>query len=182
MMYAVHCRNNSHELYDMTTDSVQMKNLHPNAPHEPGHKNAFDSGTTTLSGFAIKKLLTRIDALLLVLKSCQAETCKQPWAALHQDGAVKALKDAMSSDYDDMYNNYYNNYRVKFTKCYKDGTIDKSAEGPQWPIDETHIVGINGTMGMNETVEAEGNYTNVGDDDETYSLGWENEGWWDDWE
>ncbi|KAF2108786.1 alkaline-phosphatase-like protein [Lophiotrema nucula] len=172
LMYAVQCVNNSHELYDMVTDSGQMRNLHPTAPHEANHKNAYNSGNTKLSGFDIKSLLPRIDALLLVLKSCKGNTCTQPWKELHQDGTVKNLRDAMDATYDEYYNNLHDKFKVRFNKCYNNATIDISAEGPQWQGNGQAVMG---SVGVNDT-------SNPVDEDETFTLGWENEGYYDDWE
>lgn len=43
------------------------------------------------------QLVNRLDALLVVLKSCRAETCRDPWSVLHpNDDSVKTLKDALN--------------------------------------------------------------------------------------
>jgi N-acetylglucosamine-6-sulfatase len=129
IMYAVHCRNNSRELYNMKKDPVQMHNLHPKAPHQKGHKNAFHAGEDHIAGYKIKRLLSRIDALLLVLKSCKAEACASPWKELHPNGKVHSLKQAMHHGFDGYYHGLP---KVHFRKCYKNGKIDLWAEGPQW--------------------------------------------------
>ncbi|KAF2741563.1 sulfatase [Polyplosphaeria fusca] len=169
--YTVHCTNNSHELYDMQHDAAQMHNLHPSAPLELGPKNAFHAGTTEIAGYATARLLPRLDALLLVLKSCKAESCVQPWRELHGDGGVGNLREAMGAEWDGMYEGLYNSSRVGFTRCYKDGTIDLAAEGPMWRGGgRGEMVGRNQTQGTMEEEEEGG------------KLGWEGEGYWDDWE
>ncbi|KAH8806191.1 arylsulfatase [Xylogone sp. PMI_703] len=103
IMYAVQCHNNSHELYNMNKDPVQMHNLHPTAPVEPGQKNAYDSGEKKLAGYDIKRVLPRLDALFLVLKSCKRSSCSKPWQHLHPEGDVNNLRDAMAKQFDDKY-------------------------------------------------------------------------------
>ncbi|KAF2794585.1 alkaline phosphatase-like protein [Melanomma pulvis-pyrius CBS 109.77] len=185
--YTVHCHNNSHELYNLANDRVELRNLHPTAPAPAGGKNAFDSGDTELAGFPIPKLLKRIDAALLVLKSCQGNSipCNKPWAQLHPNANVNNLRDAMNNRWDENYDNWYSKYKVRFTKCYKNGKIDIGAEGPQWttngPTDGGHAtVLFNDSTNPDDWstpsdgIEADENWV-VGDDGEE-------EGWWDDWE
>ena len=168
IMYAVHCSNNTHELYDMQADSVQMRNLHPTAPAEEGQSNPYDSGMKQLAGYDIPRILTRIDALLLVLKSCKASVCAEPWKALHPDGSVKNLRDAMAATYDQKYMDIP---RVRYNRCFTNGTIDLKAEGPQWGSNVPNDAGPDDQ-----------------DDMQTFLVpsndpldGWEN-GYWDDWE
>lgn len=170
--YTVHCEANAHELYDMAADVVQMHNLHPSAPAPAGGKNAFDAGQTQLAGYPIKKLLPRLDALLLVLKSCTGNACAQPWHELHQGGQVKNVKDAMDTTWDRKYEELYAKYKVRFNRCFKNGTIDIEAEGPQWKGD--------GRVDAGPPVLMVGNGTEV---DESWEQSHDvDEGWWDDWE
>lgn len=62
----------------------------------------------------LKQILPRLDALMLVLKSCNEDSCRYPWHQLHPDGRVKNLVDALDSSYDDFYSNQP---RVSFSKC-----------------------------------------------------------------
>jgi hypothetical protein len=128
-MYAVQWLNNSKELYDMVTDPVQMNNLHPDAPSNPGVLNSFDSDNTKHLGFLIPQLLWRLDMLLLVLKSCKAKDCRHLWQHLHPKAQVKNLKEAMHNRFDDLYRGLP---RVHHNRCFKDGVISLHAEGPQW--------------------------------------------------
>ncbi|KAI9369166.1 Six-hairpin glycosidase-like protein [Aspergillus egyptiacus] len=105
LFYAVWC-NNDHELYDLNTDPYAMKNIYP----------------STASTF-----LDRLDALLLVLKSCQGSTCIKPWDELHPDGAVNTLSDALRSEYDEFYAGLP---KVAFDVCEAGYII--ASEGPQW--------------------------------------------------
>ena len=130
IMYAIQCHKNAHELYNMHKDAVQMRNLHPTAPHEKHHKkNAFHAGEDHIAGYKIKRLLPRIDALLLVLKSCKGAECAHPWKQLHRNGKVHNLKQAMHHTYDSYYQGLP---KVHFRKCHKNGEINLHDEGPQW--------------------------------------------------
>ena len=91
-------------LSSFKTDPYQMKNLYNtdgkilNAPK--------------------KKLEHRLDALLLVLKTCKGKTCRQPWEALHPAGDVKTLVEALDAKFDDFYKNQH---KVSFKKNHKCG-------------------------------------------------------------
>ncbi|BCS21427.1 sulfatase family protein [Aspergillus puulaauensis] len=69
----------------------------------------------------------RLDALLLVLKSCAGSTCIKPWDELHPDGSVQSLVDALDPQYDEFYAGLP---RVAYSIC-EDGYLI-AAEGPQW--------------------------------------------------
>ncbi|KAL3456688.1 Six-hairpin glycosidase-like protein [Aspergillus heterothallicus] len=105
LFYAVWC-NNDHELYDLNTDPYEMNNIYASAP---------------------QKLLNRLDALLLVLKSCTGSTCIKPWTELHPDASVESLSDALNPKYDSYYKSLP---KVSYSVC-EDGYI-VAAEGPQW--------------------------------------------------
>lgn len=45
-------------------------------------------------------LVTRLDALLLVLKTCIGTPCKVPWASIFPNGEVQSLGDALNTAYD----------------------------------------------------------------------------------
>ncbi|KAJ8111105.1 hypothetical protein ONZ43_g5703 [Nemania bipapillata] len=115
--YQVWCHN-EHELYDLNTDPGQMVNLlHPDEP-----------STRTLLGLPLQKVTRRLDSLLFVLKSCRGQTCTNPWRALHPEGNVESLKDALSPRFDTFYETAAGN--IRFEKC-EAGYIVES-EGPQF--------------------------------------------------
>lgn len=118
--YSVWCTN-QHELYDMTSDSQQMNNLYTPYSYKPNEPPG--SGTN----WPINRLESRLDALLLVLKGCKAKTCLQPWTALHPEGNVTSLPDAMNPIYDQFYEQKQN--RVSYNWC--DLGYIVAAEGPQ---------------------------------------------------
>lgn len=164
-----------------------MKNLHPEAPAPRGGKNAFHSGETTLAGFPIRKLLKRIDAALLVLKSCKgtAIPCHKPWGQLHRNGNVHSLKDAMQNQYDTKYDRLNEKYKVGFDKCFKNGKIDVGAEGPQW-TENGPVAGNSAMVFFNNSTDPDQWWTptNGTDIDESWFVGkdGEQDGYWDDWE
>ncbi|KAK4241186.1 alkaline-phosphatase-like protein [Achaetomium macrosporum] len=118
--YAVWC-SNEHEFYDLTTDPYQLSNL----------LDASATPPTTLLGVPFEKFTARLDALLLVLKSCKGQTCVQPWQALHPAGNVQNLQDALSSRFDAFYEDQQK--KVSFDRCELGYLVD--AEGPQFEKD-----------------------------------------------
>lgn len=77
------------------------------------------------------KVVSRLDALLLVLKSCKGQVCQEPWKQVHPDGDVWMLKDALRAEYDHFYE--VEQTKVQFNHC--DNGYFIEAEGPMW---ETH--------------------------------------------
>lgn len=96
-----------------------MRNLYPTGSEKPGDMRG-------LLGRDLSKLVTRLDALLLVLKSCQGVTCIQPWEALQPNAQVHNLQDALEERHDMLYDSLP---RVSFDWC-DDGYL-LEAEGPQ---------------------------------------------------
>ncbi|RMZ82620.1 hypothetical protein DV738_g1698, partial [Chaetothyriales sp. CBS 135597] len=72
-------------------------------------------------------VVARLDSLLLVLKSCKASACTDPWRVLHPDGRVHDLHDALAPEFDHFYDSEQE--RVAFSRCELGYIID--AEGPQ---------------------------------------------------
>lgn len=101
------------------TDPFQLNNIYPTS----------NSANLKLLGRPISQLTSRLDTLLLVLKSCKGDTCIDPWNVLHPDGSVKNLQDAVSVTYDSL---YHEQPKVGFNRC-EDGYII-GAEGPQSPL------------------------------------------------
>ncbi|ORE04925.1 arylsulfatase [Rhizopus microsporus var. microsporus] len=92
-MYSVWCTG-EHELYDLKKDPYEMHNLYTSASTQ---------------------LTNRLDALLVVLKSCRAQSCRDPWRILHPDDhSVKTLKDALHHKYDAHYTQFR---KVKLEEC-----------------------------------------------------------------
>ncbi|CAG8089156.1 unnamed protein product [Penicillium olsonii] len=121
LYYSVWC-NNEHELYDLSTDPYQVNNLYPNSPIE-------SSDSPQILGRNLNQAINRLDALLMVLKSCQGKTCIQPWDVLQPVDNVSTLRDALVEEYDDF---YAAQPQVSFDWCGEGYIID--AEGPQDPL------------------------------------------------
>jgi hypothetical protein len=82
----------------------------------------------TVTGHLLSKIVPRLDALLFVLKSCKSSTCQKPWQALHPDGDVVTLEDALASRFDRFYE--AEQQRVEYSFCSNGYLIE--AEGPMW--------------------------------------------------
>lgn len=88
------------------------------------HTGSLDTYQVADRPFA--EVVSRLDALMMVLKSCKTEDCRSPWRVLHPQGDVHSLVDALSPHLDDFYRQQP---KVAFTSC-ELGYI-KEAEGPQ---------------------------------------------------
>ncbi|THV88116.1 Arylsulphatase, partial [Aureobasidium pullulans] len=115
LYYQIWCTN-EHELYDMSKDPGQMKNLLLD-----------DSRVDVVAGHSIERVVERLDALLMVQKSCTGEVCREPWRSLHPDGKVMTLEDAMASRYDKFYEKQV---KVEWDFCHN-GYVPE-AEGPMF--------------------------------------------------
>lgn len=76
-------------------------------------------------GHKMHKVVARLDALTMVLKSCTADTCRYPWRSIHPQGDVNSLNEALDSKFDELYNKQP---KVSYSKC-ELGYI-KESEGP----------------------------------------------------
>lgn len=93
------------EFYDMNTDIVQMNNrLGSNAK----------GGLSEYYGRPWKEVIDRLDALLMVTKSCKQDSCRDPWGVLFPTGQVTDLETAMRPEYDTFFSNQP---RVTFSAC-----------------------------------------------------------------
>ncbi|OCK87597.1 arylsulfatase [Cenococcum geophilum 1.58] len=125
LYYSIWC-NNEHELYDLARDPYQMRNIFPS-----NHFNSTQTSKSKLLGHPLSAVISRLDTLLFVLKSCKAAECVRPWETLHPQGNVQNLRDALSPKYDYFYE--VEQRRVAYTRCEPGYIID--AEGPQFPVD-----------------------------------------------
>lgn len=95
----------------------------------------------TLASRSFEHLTMRLDALLMVLKSCKGDTCRKPWSVLHPDGDVKSLKDALQDRFDAFYERQP---KVAFSSCVMGHIV--SEEGPQevqaWREDQWNIMDV----------------------------------------
>lgn len=88
-------------------------------------------------GVPVKKMVSRLDSLLFVLKSCKGETCINPWEALHPGGDVRGLGDALLPRWDRFYEDQRER-RIQFDRCEMGFILD--AEGPQFEDEEREKV------------------------------------------
>ena len=102
----------------MSWDPYQLTNLHPNAPTEGNKKNAYGSGMKTLLGRSVEQVIHRLDALVLVLKTCTGDQCRFPWNQLHPDNSVQNLSAALHERYDQFYRDSYSIAKVGWQECY----------------------------------------------------------------
>ncbi|KAM6522979.1 hypothetical protein FALCPG4_012586 [Fusarium falciforme] len=131
LYYAVHCTN-EHELYDMTVDPYQINNLLPSDKDSTGMPiSSYADSDVKINKKPLLSIVSRLDSLMMVMKSCKGETCIRPWKVLHPDGNVKSLKDAMNKKYDDFYLRSMEKNSVSFSMCMPGYVVN--AEGPQSP-------------------------------------------------
>ncbi|GAD92379.1 hypothetical protein AN8341.2 [Paecilomyces variotii No. 5] len=121
LYYSVWC-SNEHQLYDLRSDPYELHNLYPTGRIE-------DSDEHSILGYPLSRVIPRLDALLLVLKSCKGSTCVKPWNVLHPDGDVQNLDNALNSKYNAFYDDQA---KVSYSRCEAGYIID--AEGPQTPL------------------------------------------------
>ncbi|KAK0388593.1 hypothetical protein NLU13_4836 [Sarocladium strictum] len=114
LYYSVWCTN-ERELYDMKNDPGQLNNL-----------LSSESNSANINDHTLRSLVPRLDALMMVLKSCRGEACVKPWQSLHPSGTVNSLSEALHESYDTF---YVTQPKVSFTSCELGYLVE--AEGPQ---------------------------------------------------
>ncbi|KAK3686952.1 hypothetical protein LTR37_019306 [Vermiconidia calcicola] len=161
-LYTVWC-SGEHELYDMKVDPFQLNNLYNtdwsaramlrrgygedlinysiplahtvSSSNASIHEEESDTGRYD-AGPTLSQLLPRLDALLLVLKSCVGRQCTHPWESLFPGGGVLNLADALNSVFDDFFDTRLE--KVSFDRCEKGYIVN--SEGPMW--DDTYAYGM----------------------------------------
>lgn len=91
--------------YLWQTDPGQMTNL---------FKDDDAAANFKLAGRKFKVVAERLDALTMVLKTCQTDSCRKPWEVLHPSGKVTSLKQALKPKYDDIYKDVP---KVSYSEC-----------------------------------------------------------------
>jgi hypothetical protein len=120
LYYSVWCTGDR-EYYDVKNDPGQLDNL-------------FEADATAtrsshfLAGRSFSHVIDRLDALMMVLKSCKGDACVNPWNVLHPGGNIENLKDALAHQFDAFYDDQP---KVSFDSC-ELGYI-REVEGPQNP-------------------------------------------------
>jgi hypothetical protein len=56
-----------------------------------------------IAGRPLNQILTRLNALIMVLKTCKNRVCTHPWEVLHPGGSVYSLKHALNERFDAFY-------------------------------------------------------------------------------
>ena len=114
--YSTWCTN-EREFYDMNADIFQMNNrLGPNPK----------DGVVDYFGRPWNEVIDRLDALLMVTKSCKEDSCRAPWNVLFPKGQVNDLETAMRPEYDSFFKDQP---QISFSSCGVGYFIDE--EGPQ---------------------------------------------------
>ncbi|KIW77304.1 hypothetical protein Z517_09750 [Fonsecaea pedrosoi CBS 271.37] len=125
LYYSVWC-SGEHELYDLRNDPYETHNL-----FNSNHSSIFEVPTTAPATLptvtTLQHLISRLDSLVMVLKTCKGRTCTHPWETLHPHGEVGNLQDALDARYDDFYE--LQQERVRFEKCEKGYILE--SEGPR---------------------------------------------------
>ncbi|KAI9373875.1 alkaline-phosphatase-like protein [Aspergillus egyptiacus] len=116
LYYSVWCTN-EREFYNIKDDPLQTVNLAAGPPKYDSYR---------IANRPLQQILPRLDALMMVLKSCHEDSCRYPWAQLHPGGDVRSLADALDLKYDKFYATQLN---VQFSECSLGYHIWK--EGPQ---------------------------------------------------
>ncbi|ETS62415.1 arylsulfatase precursor [Moesziomyces aphidis] len=117
LSYTVWCTG-ERELYNMAKDSDQMNNL--------VGQLAFYSSLNSTSSDA-ERIASRMDALLLNLKTCHGSLCRRLWYNLFPEGQVQDLSSALQTRWDAYFDSMP---RVHFDTC-RDGYFP-TEELPAW--------------------------------------------------
>ncbi|KAJ0109320.1 arylsulfatase [Diaporthe amygdali] len=102
-LYAKWCSGDE-ELYDTSNDPYELENL----------------AVTRVDDTETRRLINRLNALLMVTKSCSEETCRNPWSILRPPAALKTttvfdnLNDAMDPAHDAFFAGFP---RIAFKEC-----------------------------------------------------------------
>lgn len=102
-LYAKWCSGDE-ELYDTSSDPYELENL----------------AVTRANDTETRRLINRLNALLMVTKSCSDETCRNPWSVLQPPSASNTtavtnnLRDAMDPVHDAFFAAFP---RVAFAEC-----------------------------------------------------------------
>lgn len=130
--YAVWC-NGQTELYNILDDPYEMTNLARG-----------DSITVEK-----QRVINRLNALLMVTKSCEQDRCRDPWAQLVPDNTTTlvSLVHALDEAYDTFFEDFE---QVKFSTCMAFQWTP--AEGPYFPALDTLEGGGLGQAYREETI------------------------------
>ncbi|CAK7232387.1 hypothetical protein SBRCBS47491_008252 [Sporothrix bragantina] len=133
LYYSVWCTN-EHELYDVSRDPGQVRNLLSSSVL---NRLTASNDLLRIAGRPLTAVLDRLDALIMVIKSCKGDACRHPWEKLHPKPTrasadvptVTSLIDALDERFDAF---YARQPKVRFDKC--ELGYMPSSEGPQHAV------------------------------------------------
>ncbi|CAN8101635.1 unnamed protein product [Discula destructiva] len=131
--YAVWC-NGQTELYNVTADPYELTNLARGDDISTSHQ----------------RVINRLNALLMVTKSCEQDRCRDPWAQLVPDNngtTLVSLVQALNETYDDFFEAFQ---KVTFSTCMEFQWTP--AEEPYFPALDTLEGGGLGRAYREETI------------------------------
>ncbi|CAK7213426.1 hypothetical protein SBRCBS47491_001792 [Sporothrix bragantina] len=117
LFYSVWCTGDM-EYYDVLKDPDQIENYYGEDAEKL--KSGYE-----IAGRPFEQVVNRLDALLMVLKTCKGQDCREPWSALHPSGGIETLEGALDAQFDKF---YAEQPRATFTSCELGYIAD--AEGP----------------------------------------------------
>lgn len=131
--YSVWCIN-AKELYDMKVrlpHNYSPDQLLTGTQRDPGQltnllASPMPDPDYALMGQPLDAVVDRLDALMMVLKSCKERSCVDPWGSLHPKGSVETLADALSPRFDKFYKDQT---KFEYEQCA--GGYFPGLEGPQ---------------------------------------------------
>lgn len=117
--YAVWCSGET-ELYNVTADPYELTNLARNNT----------SSSSEAQAEAARQVANRLNALLMVTKSCEGDRCRDPWGQLDPGDGTKfvSLAQAMDAIHDSFFRDFE---RVQFETCRDIQLTDN--EAPYFP-------------------------------------------------
>ncbi|KAJ4989041.1 arylsulfatase, partial [Stagonosporopsis vannaccii] len=93
LYYSTWCTNET-ELFDLKSDPGQTVNILARDPSILQFE---------IAGRSLEHIVPRLNALIMVLKTCKGRDCTKPWRVLHPGGTIKSLSDALDKSYDSFY-------------------------------------------------------------------------------
>ncbi|CAI0644619.1 unnamed protein product [Colletotrichum noveboracense] len=97
LYYSVWCTG-ERELFNLNDDPEQTVNLLSDTSQALILVEYFE-----VSGRGTSEVVHRLDAVIMALKDCEGRRCSRPWSALHPDGDIVSLEQALDTKYDGFY-------------------------------------------------------------------------------
>lgn len=138
LSYVTWCTN-EHELYDMMVRSLPLSLTPVDIRRQKAKQtsqtdtaqmhNLYHDDSKYLFGYPISKVISRLNGLMMVTKTCKGKDCIRPWNVIHPDGDVETIRDAMDPKFDDFYEKEMP--QVSYDYCTRGYYAE--IEGPQTP-------------------------------------------------